>query len=677
LSKVVKAEWLISDASTRRTRLAIVRKEAIRMKIFKLSIVVVALGLFVLLATFRSAKAQSPQQPIVRHITLIGTNTLQAAVMGADTVQNPEIDPAFDFADDGSGPISPFSGSVVMNRTNGQGRGEGTEMYEGEGYGSKGTLLVSFDGLNHRQQRLANGGNQFSVEPPDQGLCVGNGFVMEAVNDVLNVYDTAGNSLLGVVDLNSFFGYIAAINRTTGAFGPFVTDPSCYFDRATQRWFLVILTLDRVGTTRFLTGTNHLDIAVSQTPSPLGLFNIYRLPVQDDGSQGTPNHACTGGPCLGDYPHIGADANGFYLTTNEFNLAAPGFRGSQIYALSKRALASGAATVAVTQFDTANILLDGLPGFTVWPAISPDVEEGEGEDKEFFLSSVAVFSSTRADNRIRVWTLRHTDSLDDPSPNLALDSSFVRVNSYAVPPKADQKVGDIPLGDCINDTTTTITSLGPPFVGCWHALFNPPEPAHNEVESNHVDTNDSRMQQVVFANGLLYGALDTAVKVGGATKAGIAFYVILPGEGEEGDGSRVVRQGVLGLANNNLTYPAIGVTESGSGVIAFTLLGADNFPTAAFVTLNQDGGTGPIQIAAAGLGPDDSFTAYKAEVGNARNRWGDYGAAVADGGNIWIASEYIGQTCTFTQYISAPFGSCGGTRTTLGNWYTRISSVRP
>jgi hypothetical protein len=642
------------------------------MKIFKLSIVVVALGLFVLLATFRSAKAQSPQQPIVRQITLTRTNTLQAAVMGADTVQNPEIDPAVDFADDGSGPISPFSGSVVMNRTTVQGRGEGTEMYQEGGHRLKGKLLVSFDGLNHRQQRLANGGNQFSVEPPDQGLCVGNGFVMEAVNDVLNVYDTAGNSLLGVVDLNSFFGYIPAINRSTGAFGPSVTDPSCYFDRATQRWFLVILTLDRFGTTRFITGTNHLDIAVSQTPSPLGLFNIYQLPVQDDGSQGTPNHACTGGPCLGDYPHIGADANGFYLTTNEFNLAAPGFRGSQIYALSKQALASGAATVAVTQFDTANILLDGLPGFTVWPATSPDVEEGEGEGKEFFLSSVAVFSPTNADNRIRVWTLRHTESLDDASPNLALDSSFVTVNSYAVPPKADQKVGDIPLGDCINDTTLS-TPFGP---GCWQFLFFS-EPAHNEVESNHVDTNDSRMQQVIFADGKLYGALDTAVNVGGATKAGIAFYVIRPGEGEEDDGPRVVRQGVLGLANNNLTYPAIGVTQSGRGLIAFTLLGADNFPSAAFATLDPDGGTGPIQIAAAGLGPDDSFTAYKAEVGNTRNRWGDYGAAVADGRDIWIASEYIGQTCTFTQYVTAPFGSCGGTRTTLGNWYTRISNVRP
>src|SRR4051794_22598884 len=29
---------------------------------------------------------------------------------------------------------------------------------------------LTFEGLNHRQNRLANGGNQFSLEPPDQAL---------------------------------------------------------------------------------------------------------------------------------------------------------------------------------------------------------------------------------------------------------------------------------------------------------------------------------------------------------------------------------------------------------------------------------------------------------------------------------------------------------------------------
>ena len=67
--------------------------------------------------------------------------------------------------------------------------------------GSNSGLVLSFDGLNHRNQRLANGGNQFSGEPPDQALCVGNGYVVEAVNSVLRVWDTSGNPQTGVQDL--------------------------------------------------------------------------------------------------------------------------------------------------------------------------------------------------------------------------------------------------------------------------------------------------------------------------------------------------------------------------------------------------------------------------------------------------------------------------------------------
>ena len=151
----------------------------------------------------------------------------------------------------------------------------------------------------------ARGGNQFSLEPPDQGLCVGNGYELEVVNDVLNIYNSSGHSVLPdntatnivggfprdvnhAVDLNSFYGYAPAVNRSTGIRGPEITDPSCIYDAATQRFFMVVLTLEVVPTSGAFTTVNHLDLAVSQTADPVG--------------------SC--GPYLGDYPHIGADANG-------------------------------------------------------------------------------------------------------------------------------------------------------------------------------------------------------------------------------------------------------------------------------------------------------------------------------------------------------------------------------
>ena len=91
-------------------------------------------------------------------------------------------------------------------------------------------------------------------------------------------------------------------------------------------------------------------------------------------------------------------------------------------------------------------------------------------------------------------------------------------------------------------------------------------------------------------------------------------------------------------------------------------------------------GAGSIFLAKAGMGPQGGFSGYKAfgnPPGTTRPRWGDYAATAVDGATIWIAGEYIGQTCTLAQYTAAPFGTCGGTRTALANWGTRISQVKP
>lgn len=548
---------------------------------------------------------------------------------------------------------------------------------------------TSFTGLTMRDQRLANGGNQFSVEPPDQGLCAGNGYVVESVNDVLRVFDTAGHPLTGVADLNTFYGYPAQFNRTTGDQGPFVTDPSCYFDPDTSRWYQAVLTLDVVPSTGDFTGVNHIDIAVSTTSSPTGSWNIYRVPVTDDGTDGTPNHGCGTGPgasaahpnaCIGDYPHIGADASGFYVTTNEYDLFGPNFHAAQIYAFSKRALASGAAAVAVTQLDTVG-LDAGKPGFTVWPATAPvGQNSGAAGGTEYFLSSNAAEEASgvaggTTSRQLLVWSLTGTTSLNG-APAVTLHHTVLPVGRYAVPPPAQQKAGSFPLGQCINDTTTVVTSLpGPPFTGCWQALLAT-EPAHNETESP-LDSNDTRMQQVVYADGVLYGALDTTLRVSGRTTAGIEYFIVQPSTSRSGRLSADGHSDYLGLARNNLTYPAVGVTARGKGVITFTVVGDDYYPSAGIASLNRDG-AGGVRVVAAGAGPEDGFTGYKAIVGDPpRPRWGDYGATAVVGDTVWVASEYIAQSCTLAQYVSAPFGSCGGTRVTLGNWATRITTVTP
>src|SRR3954471_16261287 len=83
-----------------------------------------------------------------------------------------------------------YAGNIVDRSLSAGGAAVGVATTTGKKAKSNPKFNSGFEGLNLYQQRYARGGNQFSVEPPDQGMCAGNGYVVEAVNDVLNVYDT-------------------------------------------------------------------------------------------------------------------------------------------------------------------------------------------------------------------------------------------------------------------------------------------------------------------------------------------------------------------------------------------------------------------------------------------------------------------------------------------------------
>src|ERR671930_1451592 len=171
-------------------------------------------------------------------VPLAGTGGPQT---GAFTPWDGSAGEEFAGAEGENGP-DPYAGNII-DRSLSTGAGNGVSVNSGKKAKSNPTFNSGFQGLNFYQQRYARGGNQFSVEPPDQALCVGNGYVVEAVNDVLNVFsaatgasvlpdNTATNIVSGfprnvnhAVDLNSFYGYAPAINRSIapgnpGRFGP-------------------------------------------------------------------------------------------------------------------------------------------------------------------------------------------------------------------------------------------------------------------------------------------------------------------------------------------------------------------------------------------------------------------------------------------------------------------------
>lgn len=657
---------------------------------------------------------------VTRQIPSGGTTSLQTGEFTPSDNASDLTQAEFPGQEDEADGPGPYPGTIV-NRSLSQGSGNGVSVSSGKKAKSNPQFNAGFEGLNLFQQRYARGGNQFTVEPPDQALCVGNGYVVEAVNDVLNVYNTSGQSVLPdntstnivsgfptnvnhAVDLNSFFGYAPAINRSTGVRAQFVTDPSCLYDAATGRFFVTVLTLETFPNGAYTT-VNHLDTAVSNTSNPTGTWTIYRVDVTNDG---TNTGGVNPGPYLGDYPHIGADANGFYITTNAYPWPANGFAGAQVYAFSKAQMAAGAANVTMVHFDTSGMVNapsdagSTQPGFTVWPAQSPANQfNSDNGGTEFFLSSNAADEATHpvagtggnyTSNQLVVWSLTNTSSLNSASPALSLSNKVLGVEQYAIPPKQHQPgsgtpaTADTPQGFCINDTTTLLFNG---LTGCWRLVFGG-QPPHNEVISTP-DSNDTRMQQVFYANGKLWGALDTALNPdGGAQRAGIAYFIINPNAG------KVVLQGYLGATGYDFTYPAIAVTESGRGVMAFTATGDSLNPSAAFAAIDAKVGVSTWNVVNGGQGQaqDDGFTSYKSQVGGPpRTRWGDYGAAAVDGNSIWIASEYIAHTCNYTDWGGGFFsggaatdnklGTCAsapgaaGTRVALGNWSTYISQFTP
>jgi hypothetical protein len=445
--------------------------------------------------------------------------------------------------------------------------------------------FTGFAALTGAEQASVSG---FDLEPPDQGMCTDGNVVLEAINVAASVYDaTTHKELAGPVYLNDFFGVAAT---------DFTSDPRCYYDPSTQRWFVTMTDLGPP------TGVpTDLLLAVSQSSDPTGTYSLYEIDTTADGFIG----AC---PCFGDQPLIGSDNNGFYISTNSFG--ATSFGGAQIYALSKFALVLGISPfgVHITPLPSPG----GVPfPFSLQPSISPDGNgAAENGGTEYFVSTYDDFSLEN--HRVSVWAMTETDTLNAEVGIPGFTTLAVNTENYALPVVASQKPGPIPLGK----------SMGQP--------------------EGTLDPGDERMQQVVYADGHLWSSVGTALQVGGNTLDGAAYFVIKPLWPNGVLKASVTRQGYVASENNNLLYPAIGVSEMGNGAMVFTLTGPNYFPSAAYIPIRLSGGVAAdIRLAAAGSKPDDGFTCYPSG-GGPPGRWGDYSAAVAVGTDtVWIATEYI------------------------------------
>lgn len=484
--------------------------------------------------------------------------------------------------------------------------------------------IFGFNALSHLDQRLANGGNQFSVEPPNQSVAVGNGFVLEGVNNAIQVYSASGAPLLPApLSSNELFGVPAAIIRgAQDIYGVYPTDMRVFFDQTINRWFVLqrAQDFDIFGNPL---SSSRIYMAVSQTSNPTGIYNIYEM--------NTTNAQRPGCPCVSDYPQIGADQYGFHISVNEFNTFSEQFVGAAIIAVSKASLAAGASTPAAFRFQLP--FTTGYE-FAIQPATTPP---GAGfflanGGMEYFVSSIATFSS---DSKLSVWAMYNTGTLGSANPAPILTRITVPSLNYAFPDVATQRPGPLPYG----------STLLPPGMLAY------------------LDGGDMRILSLSYAGGRLYTTLATQVTdENGRRLVGGAYVILSPAFRAGVLAAQVLRQGYLMARNNHVLRPAVAVNPQGRGAVAFTLVGPDYYPSAAFVPINLSS-TGPaMQIAGPGVLPQDGFTGYPGGFAAGVARWGDYSTAVAgNDGSIWMVGQYI---------PNAP-------RTEFANWGTFLWRYAP
>ena len=550
------------------------------------------------------------------------------------------------------------------------------------------------------------------IEPADQGLCAGNGYVVEANNigEVL-FFDTRLNRISSVIPLDTLMG-LTARGWSSGG------DIMCQFDYSNGGHFIF---------TEFASASTEASggpfsgcfagvadscfesIAVTKGSSPFGPYNVYFLNANY-------NPAEPGAPfLLNDFTKIAVTRDAFELFYDEFPQVTPGiggggFNGAQEFAIDKNALELGLpVTLGNGKPDPAfNVAIENMgtlatpdgtcasdntfhqPGIACWfsviPAMPPDPSQFDNTHggSGFMINTLDPIG--QGDNRIAVFDWTGLSALDSPGcvacgllhfgGQLFSGTNFYFGEGFPAP----QKAGPIPLGD-----------------ECGAAGLSTGTPPPASCPEGPIATNGDNFTQASQAQGQLWGAISTEASQsfrGESTPElhqGAAFWEIGTKSFDRSGVFTLTSQGYVSPAHEDLAFPVIAAPDHGLAALFFTLTGnggptgADNggfFPSTAFGRLavgSDDLQGSKVSVADLGQAPQDGFGEYQGFPGPTGIRWGDYSAGVYDPGSnkIFFATNYIQfPNCAPPQFTLA-LSTCGGTRDDRANWGTSVNSVTP
>jgi hypothetical protein len=514
------------------------------------------------------------------------------------------------------------------------------------------------------------------LEPPDQGLAANNGKVLEATNLMIQLYDAAsGNpdiqfdngSYAAAVPLTTFFADLGVFSDPQVFFDPTLSAPSDLTAAAKGRWVVTAISHDGTSPDVF-----YIDVAVSQSSDARGNWTVYRIHTFSSDISSIFS-SCNGADCLPDYPKMGFDANGFYISVNLFNWNNDyGFVGAATYVLPKAKMRDAQSIYFLRVFYSDP--LTNAPSFLVQPSMlapgqTPVTARG---GTEYLLEARKLIDNS---NHIRVWAIENTSALVadascSPGPGIcAINVHFADVA-----------------------TPSTVGTVAAPTAGYYAGFaFNAQQPNQpgpwstaNLGFASDIDAGYGGFQSTIqYANGKLFGVLTTANPswaVGGTAGNLLSWYSIAPlvnGTSGAVSASLSAKGTIVPPAGYFVQFPAMALLRSGTGVIGFSIMNPNlnvpgNFPSTGYIRFTGSATLGNLVVTGQGQAADDGFTQWYS--GANTGRWGDYGAAVVD---PFAALTGVPVFYTGNEMIATPYTQMKNLagNTYFANWSTFISVI--
>jgi outer membrane protein assembly factor BamB len=317
-------------------------------------------------------------------------------------------------------------------------------------------------------------------------------------------------------------------------------------------------------------------VGVSRNSDPTGTWDLFKI--------------STGGGNWADYPTLGFNKNWVAVQVNIFNSGGI-FQESRVYAISRAPFFGGPpATLSYRTITLTGVSGTQAPAVTFDPTLTLD---------DLYL--LQAWSSVGG--QLRLW------KLTGPVGSETVQSIGFPADSF---PWSNGVAGDFAPQD-----------QGPP--GCSYC---PSPPCR-------VETNDSRIQSVVYRNGRIWAAHTVFLPTGTPARSSVQWWQVNPD-------ATVGQRGLVDDSSGTrfFAFPSLAVNKNDDVLLGYSRFQGDQFAGASYSFRTAIDAPNTMQ-------PEsplrDGDACYFKDYGYGENRWGDYSATVVDpvdDKTLWTIQEY-------------------------------------